>query len=652
MIDVARLTEAIARLSHTLNAEARRTGEDSCTWDVRVSTGAKVDDGRRVPAGPSVYAGSAGIGLALAYAYHCTRDQANRRSALAAMRHAFEQAGSLAPERFGFHDGLSGIAYALAVAGQLLDSDELAERARRIVARIALRRPADQGGDVIGGEAGAIPALLALGQTYGITDAAPIAVAMGQSLLRTAARLPSGWAWANMQYCRRPLTGLAHGASGYAAALLELAAHTQEVEFWYGACQAYAYERSQFLPQVANWPDYRCNELWRAMYEVGEDGVGRMLAEGKAASLTTTSHMTAWCHGAPGIGLSRIRAFELDGDDRLLAEACTAATTTIASLRDESANYSLCHGHSGNAESVLRVARGAPGTIRCEQAYSRLQQMCDLILDGESPKHGTIGPLPDPTLMLGNAGFLYALARQIDATLPSVLLVEPSSSALELTNESAARLEELQAEAFARCSVNTAALLPSVHGHIARRTWLRADRHASPDNIRTQLRGHFEGGGEETAEVVTAILQDETHSELLGQKLDDVEDTLDRMAVSALSDQSSERVRWHLSKRVTLSRPNTIGEATLNLLIRDGFKTREIELTPFAHSVLQTLRQPVTLQHVASRLMGQRTNRLEETATAKFTDAVRRQVSSAIAAGIVVPAWASIGENSSFDLEQ
>jgi hypothetical protein len=453
-----------------------------------------------------------------------------------------------------------------------------------------------------------------------------------------------------MQFCRRPLTGLAHGASGYATALLELAAYTQEIEFWYGACQAYAYERSQFLKHVINWPDFRCNELWRAMYEVGEVGVQRMLVEGRAVSLTTTSHMSAWCHGAPGIGLARIRAYQLDGDNRLLQEACAAAHATNASLRDESGNYSLCHGHTGNAEAVLRMTSGAPNFIQGAPALLRLAQMGDLVLAGESPTHGTIGPLPDPTLMLGTAGFLYALARLVEPALPSVLLVEPSSPALQSTRDSTTRFEKLQVKAFEDCNANTAVLIPC-NEHLTGRESLFADRHASPNDIRQQLRNTLVCGSGVAAELATGLRQDEIVADLLGNKLDDVEDTLDRLAASATSSRNTEHVRWRLSSRVTLSLSTAQGERKRTLFRRDGFKVREIDLTEFSHSVLQELQTPTTLNRVVSKLIEQRATERRGTDITRLTDAVRQQVSSAIAAGIVVPAWASVSESATSDLK-
>src|SRR5947209_15706424 len=54
-----------------------------------------------------------------------------------------------------------------------------------------------------------------------------------------------------------PLTGMSHGASGIAVALLELYSETRREEFLDTARGALAYEEALFDPVVGNWPDLR-----------------------------------------------------------------------------------------------------------------------------------------------------------------------------------------------------------------------------------------------------------------------------------------------------------------------------------------------------------------------------------------------------------
>ena len=87
---------------------------------------------------------------------------------------------------------------------------------------------------------------------------------------------------------------------------------------------AFAYERAHFDASEGNWPDLRD--------EPGGTRRGQR-------------YMTAWCHGAPGIALSRLRAYELLGDETCKDEAITALQTTRkwieTTLASGLSNYSL-----------------------------------------------------------------------------------------------------------------------------------------------------------------------------------------------------------------------------------------------------------------------------------------------------------------------
>jgi lantibiotic biosynthesis protein len=67
------------------------------------------------------------------------------------------------------------------------------------------------------------------------------------------------------------------------------------------------------------------------------------------------SYTFQWCHGAPGITLSRLRATELLSDLQVSSEAVAAleATRDAAQAELHTGNYSLCHGLAGNAEILI-----------------------------------------------------------------------------------------------------------------------------------------------------------------------------------------------------------------------------------------------------------------------------------------------------------
>ena len=111
-----------------------------------------------------------------------------------------------------------------------------------------------------------------------------LAIALGDQLLRMATRNGEIWTW-NAEdrnghgTATVPLTGMSHGASGIAVALLELHAATGRVEFLEAARGSFAYEDSLFDPQVGNWPDLR-------------------VTDDAPPTPSSHSYFRAWCHGA------------------------------------------------------------------------------------------------------------------------------------------------------------------------------------------------------------------------------------------------------------------------------------------------------------------------------------------------------------------
>jgi hypothetical protein len=132
--------------------------------------------------------------------------------------------------------------------------------------------------------------------------------------------------------------------------------------------------------------------------------------------------MNAWCHGAAGIGLTRLRAYELLGNltYRAEAEQAVEATARQASIVH---NYSLCHGMFGNDETLILGSR-ILGNASWEQSavHRALESIEQYEFSGAGWPSGTIGASSDPSLMLGDAGIGYYLLRLAHTDTPSIVL--------------------------------------------------------------------------------------------------------------------------------------------------------------------------------------------------------------------------------------
>ncbi len=288
--------------------------------------------------GPDLYGGTSGIALFLAELGVVTHDSKICHTALGAIRHALAAAERVpVPLRVGLYTGWVGLALAAVRVGQLLDEADLVTQAERLLHNLD-RHSAGSNYDFLSGRAGAIVGLLILRNMLGSDAPDRLAIELGTELLDAADKGKHGYSWRTaIPAYPRNLTGLSHGAAGIGASLLELYAMTGAVRFRRGAEEAYAYERHWFDPMEGNWADLRFGSPSCLPYPIA-----------------LTSY---WCHGAPGIALTRLRAYELLADNQYKNEAVNALETTHraigAMIHGEHEDFCLCHGLSGITEILL-----------------------------------------------------------------------------------------------------------------------------------------------------------------------------------------------------------------------------------------------------------------------------------------------------------
>ncbi len=269
---------------------------------------------------------------------------------------------------------------------------------------------------MIAGSAGAIPALLTIYQKHKNDWLVDLAVRHGEHLLNTARKREQGWSWNTLGMPGEwDLTGFSHGTAGISWALLELFQCTGQERFLDAARQGFGYEQSLFSTEQENWPDFR-NRYESAVPETGNP-----------------SYTVTWCHGAPGIGLSRLRAYKLSGEEARRREAEAALRTTVKMLNQSvysgQGNYSLCHGVAGNTELIIYADQvlgnpdykvfanqiGLQGIEQYQKNY--IPWPCGVNGGGETPN-----------LMLGLAGIGYFYLRLDDPIRnPSILIIVPGN---------------------------------------------------------------------------------------------------------------------------------------------------------------------------------------------------------------------------------
>jgi type 2 lantibiotic biosynthesis protein LanM len=190
--------------------------------------------------------------------------------------------------------------------------------------------------DIISGRAGCILSLLSLYDLTSEQYELDFAEHLGKQVIKFQDIESGGWKNDTIL----PLTGFSHGAAGIIYTLCKLYSYTYDKNFLFSAIKGLDYEDRTFNVKTKNWPDYR------------------LVTE-------SDSYMKSWCHGAPGIALSRLGSLNIDAslNNKLLEDAKIALETTYNTML--TLNDSLCCGNFGIAE-ILAVG----GRMLTNEEYS------------------------------------------------------------------------------------------------------------------------------------------------------------------------------------------------------------------------------------------------------------------------------------------
>jgi type 2 lantibiotic biosynthesis protein LanM len=399
----ARALDLATQAGRCLAELSQRISRDAVSWFQL--TIAADDTWRLEPAQCDLYNGLSGIALFFANLGAASGPATGgdefrhlAEEALATSRQ-IQASPSFAWSAIGGHNGLGGWLYTRAHLARLWHDEQQLDGCEEEVATLATLLAEDRGLDIIAGAAGAIAGLLALHEVTRSPAALATATACGEHLLAHAEqRSEGGIAWPAIDGSSQPLTGFAHGTAGFAWALARLAHATGDPRFAATAREALVYERSFFVTEAGSWPDLR--EQRR------ENG--------------TRPFFYAWCHGAPGIGLSRLARLDLlDDREAMTAEIHAAVGATLT--HGFGMNHGLCHGDLGNLELIRRAAKQLD-EADWQRAGDDLAARILEDIDTHGWRSG-IGPgIDQPGLMTGLAGIGYGLLRlAAPEQVPSIL---------------------------------------------------------------------------------------------------------------------------------------------------------------------------------------------------------------------------------------
>jgi type 2 lantibiotic biosynthesis protein LanM len=357
------------------------------------------------PLGPDLYDGLPGIALFFAQLAEHTDSMRYRRFAEQLMDTARNTIKVEGMPAIGAFNGVAGWMYALAHLAQLWQEPALLEEAIAAVPSLLPAVGEDQSLDLIGGSAGALWCLLRLHQRSGDHRLLEAAKVCADRVVACAQPMSTGIAWLTSAYEDVAVTGLSHGASGFAVPLAWLAEATGDRRYDEAARAALAYERTTFDADAGAWNDLRDDRRT-------EDGA--------------QAQLHAWCHGGPGITMARLCLPPAYRDAQWQVEVDAGLRGILA--HGLGAGHCLCHGDLGNLDVLIEAERQGVGPADLSDWRHAAGQVLERVR--VHPRCGTHQRIELLGLMTGLAGIGYGLLRCAEPrAVPSVLALQLPDSA-------------------------------------------------------------------------------------------------------------------------------------------------------------------------------------------------------------------------------
>lgn len=397
-----KMTQNISASSkQDLLLEAKKIGDtilDQVIWEkqrkaaylIGVCAGAN-EEITVAPLNADLYDGNVGVSIFMAQLSIQTGEEKYREIAMALIQGAFLLLKPATLTSSAYY-GLSSFCYGLLHLGVLWEDESLISNSYAYLNELEELLIYEKATDYIGGLAGVIVVTLNMYLFNENQKALFIAQKSGQLLVE------------KLEDSKDPmLSGFSHGAAGYSLALIMLGKITNDTTMLREGIRFLKYERTLFNPHVNSWKDLR--------------------------ERSGDVSPTYWCHGAPGIGISRLSLLKFYQDDELHEEI---ELTLIKTIQDGfGLSHCLCHGDFGNLDLLLSYSEQFGNNEVMKKAHTIALQSVERAKKDEwalglnQTKH-IYG------MMLGLSGVGYGLLRTYDPTIPSILSLQlPSTKSRE-----------------------------------------------------------------------------------------------------------------------------------------------------------------------------------------------------------------------------
>lgn len=411
--------ECVPVTDETLRTVIRRTlddladealiGADDCTW-IGVGVDGVRDETLAVkPLTTTLYDGLAGMALVFGYAASVLEDERYAEMSRRSARPVESELSTYVRQRdssrcIGAFAGTAGSLYALHHLN-VLDGKGSTDLIAAALDALRLQAEREHAADVVTGLAGSAAVAIGLIDSYG-ESAAELARTCTDRLAATATSSHGGVGWP-LRDTGPALGGFAHGAAGAGWVLLSAGRSLNDDALAELGHRALVYDEGLRIDGEDAWRDLRDF--------VDRTGIGQ-------------SQPTLWCHGAAGVGLSRLLAYQITSRPEYAEQARAAVRATCAASPLNS--QGLCHGDAGSMEFLdvaTSVLAGCPESAAASATSAHLLASIVSTVRRDGFNFGPISGPKLPGLMMGRAGVALTLLRRLrPGSAPSVLWLEPA----------------------------------------------------------------------------------------------------------------------------------------------------------------------------------------------------------------------------------
>ncbi|PFZ12278.1 type 2 lantipeptide synthetase LanM [Bacillus pseudomycoides] len=340
------------------------------------------------PISIDLYNGSLGIVLFLGILAKETNDEKYKKYAVAGLNYIEEKVTHTNLHSTSAFSGYSSISYAYAYLGKIWNDQKLIDKSREYITKIdSLLIENETIYDFVGGLSSSLLVLVRLYEKFNFTELKPICDLIAQKLLNQAS---------DQIKTNTLLTGLAHGASGYAWPLLEYAYKMDQNHLLNDILAILDYENSKVNDNQDNWLDLRGGKSLEAP--------------------------AFWCHGAGGIGTSRLMMSQLIEDATINDDL--QKCIDILMTKGFGISHTLCHGDFGNIDFLLTYAQ-----ITKNNEYMKISREIGKYVLKQKEESGKWnfdqnGDVNIFGFMIGTSGIGFELLRLNNPDIPSVLSLD------------------------------------------------------------------------------------------------------------------------------------------------------------------------------------------------------------------------------------